>query len=60
MFEKIIQFFKEARVELKKVVWPSKKEVGKGTLIVIGVSVVTAVYLGLLDLIFGYLLKLAI
>lgn len=57
MFDKITTFFKEARVELKKVVWPTRKEVGKGTLIVIFVSIATAIFLGVLDLMFGGIIK---
>ncbi len=60
MFERIVNFIKEARVELKKVVWPTKKEVWKGTLTVIFVSVATAIYLGVLDLVFENILKIVI
>ena len=45
----IFRYFKESKDELKKVTWPSRKEAIKHTLIVIGVSVFVAVFLGLAD-----------
>ena len=48
---KIVDYFKESRHELKKVVWPSRKETIKHTLIVIGVSLAVAAFLGLADFI---------
>ena len=50
---KIISFVKEARAELKKVSWPSKDQTIKYTGIVIGVSLATALFLGVLDLLFS-------
>ncbi|XOU95063.1 MAG: preprotein translocase subunit SecE [Candidatus Kerfeldbacteria bacterium] len=49
MPNKLISYFKESKEELKKVVWPSKKETIKYTILVIGISFVTAVFLGALD-----------
>ena len=46
---RIIQFLKEVRVELAKVVWPSRREAFKITGIVILFSVFVAVFLGLVD-----------
>ena len=54
---KIVTFLKEARLEMKKVNWPTKKETIRYTLIVIGVSVVVAIFLGALDFIFTTLLN---
>lgn len=54
---KLISYLKEVRLEIKKVNWPSKKETIRYTLIVIGVSVIVAVYLGGLDFIFMTLLN---
>lgn len=51
-----IQYLKDSRTELKKVAWPTKKEVLRHSMIVIGVSLFVAVFLGLVD----YLLNLAI
>ncbi|MFA6391151.1 MAG: preprotein translocase subunit SecE [Patescibacteria group bacterium] len=46
---KIFRYFKESKDELRKVTWPSRKEAIKHTLIVIGVSVSVALFLGLAD-----------
>jgi len=54
---KITTFLKEVRLEMKKVNWPSRQETIQYTLIVIGVSVVVAIYLGGLDFIFSFLLN---
>lgn len=57
---KIITFIKEAKIELFKVNWPSKKQTLNYTLIVIGVSLAVAAFLGSLDYVFSYLLKVFI
>jgi preprotein translocase subunit SecE len=57
MLNKIITFVKEARIELGKVNWPSKRQTVNYTLIVIGVSLVVAAFLGGLDYIFSTLMK---
>ena len=50
--DKIITFLKEVRVELAKVSWPTKSQTTLYTLVVIGISLFMAVFLGLMD--FGY------
>ncbi len=50
--EKLIQFLKEVRVELAKVSWPTRNQTVLYTLVVIGISLFFAAFLGLLD--FGY------
>ena len=49
---KLIQFLKEVRLELKKVSWPSRKELVGSTTLVIVVSVLAGLFLGLLDIVF--------
>ena len=51
---KIITFFKEARRELGKVVWPSRREIVVHTIVVISISLVMAVVFGVLDLVFTF------
>lgn len=51
---KIITFLKEVKVELKKVNWPTRKQAIKYTLIVIGTSIVVAIFLGGLDFLFTW------
>lgn len=52
---RIVTFLKEVKVELKKVNWPTRKQTIKYTLIVIGVSLAVAVFLGGLDFFFTWL-----
>lgn len=46
---KIIQFFRDVRVEMTKVVWPTRREAVKITLIVIAFSLGVAAFLGAID-----------
>ena len=55
--QKINLFFKEVWVEMKRVSWLSQKDVVRYTLIVIGVTIVAAVFLGGLDYIFTTVIK---
>lgn len=57
MSNKALTFVKEAKEELTKVNWLTKKQTINYTLIVIGLSVVVAIFLGGLDYIFSYILK---
>lgn len=53
----ITQFLKEAKAELLKVNWPSKNQTINYTLIVIGISIAIAIFLGGLDYFFEYLIR---
>jgi preprotein translocase subunit SecE len=55
--KKILSFLKEVRLEIKKVNWPPKREIFKDTLIVIGVSLALAIFLGGLDFLFTTILN---
>ena len=57
MANKAVTFLKEAKTELLKVNWPSKPQIINYTLIIIGISLVVAIFLGGLDYFFRYLLK---
>jgi preprotein translocase subunit SecE len=54
---KAITFIKEARGELKKVNWPTRAQTIKYTAQVIGISVAVAIFLGILDYYFEYILR---
>lgn len=54
---KASSFLKEVRTEVKKVSWPTRQEVFNYTLIVIISSVVVAMFLGGLDIVFQKSLK---
>ena len=47
---KLIKFLKEVKIELVKVSWPKKEELWQSTLIVIVVSLMMAVFVGVVDL----------
>ncbi len=47
-----VSFVKEAVDELKKVVWPTRQEVMRLTLVVITVSLIVGLFLGGLDFVF--------
>ncbi len=49
MINKLVSYIKESKEELKKVTWPTRKETIKHTLIVVGVCVAVAAFLGLAD-----------
>jgi len=46
---------KSARVELRKVVWPTKTEANQTTLLVLGVVLVAALILTLIDSVLGWI-----
>lgn len=49
---KLANYIKASFLEMKKVTWPSKKETADYTVLVIGVSLAVAAFLGGLDFIF--------
>jgi preprotein translocase subunit SecE len=53
-------FFSEVRNELKKVTWPSRKEVYSTTLVVIATSILFGFYLWGLDLVFSRAMSLVL
>jgi preprotein translocase subunit SecE len=57
IFDKIISFFKEVRLETKKVNWPTRKETIKYTVATLAITIVIAVFLGGLDFIFTTVLN---
>ena len=59
-FSRIGKYFKDTKSELKKVVWPSKKQVRINTITVLVVVLIAAVVLVVLDLVFGGVIHLLI
>jgi len=57
---KLINYIKESIEEMKKVTWPTRKETYNYTVLVIGISVATAAFLGLIDYIFNFGFKFII
>ncbi|PIS41224.1 MAG: preprotein translocase subunit SecE [Candidatus Kerfeldbacteria bacterium CG08_land_8_20_14_0_20_42_7] len=50
----LFTYTKQSKDELKKVIWPSRKEVVRSTMLVIGISIFVALFLGLLDIGLSY------
>lgn len=48
--QELKEFFEEAKVELKKITWPSRKEAQATSIAVLVLTVVMAVFLGLTDM----------
>lgn len=57
-FNKIGNFIKEAMAELKKVIWPTKKELKNSTVVVITTIVIASIFIGLVDIFFTKVLTL--
>ena len=55
-----VKFLVQVREELKKVIWPTRKELIRMTITVIAVSLLVGVYIGLLDYGFAKLVELVI
>ncbi|MDE2071457.1 MAG: preprotein translocase subunit SecE [Patescibacteria group bacterium] len=53
----MFNYFKEVRAEMRHVSWPTRRMVVAYTAVVIGVSLATAAYLGLLDYVFANIIK---
>jgi preprotein translocase subunit SecE len=60
MANKLVNYIRESRDELKKVIWPSRRETTKYTMLVIGISLGVAAFLGAADLGLNYVLGLVI
>lgn len=56
--ERIINYIKETRTEVKYVNWPSRQTTLRYTLMVIGISAGIAIFLGSFDILFTYLVNL--
>lgn len=60
MIKALVNYFKAVKGELLKVSWPTKEETVRLTLVVIVLSVIFASFIGLLDLLFTYLVKMVV
>lgn len=52
-----IEFLREARVELSRVNWPTRKQVIDFTILVVAISIAVAIFLGGLDFLFSFLVE---
>ena len=53
LLHSFLKFIREVRSEMKSVTWPSKDDLKEGTTVVIIMSAIVAVFLSLVDFIFG-------
>lgn len=58
LWPKAKQFFREVRVELKKVTWPSRKETIASTSVVLITVILVSFFLGIVDLGLSRLIKI--
>jgi preprotein translocase subunit SecE len=56
IISKITNYLRESIAELKKVTWPTKKQTINYTLIIIGISLALAAFIGIID----YILTLGV
>ncbi len=56
----LITYLKETKAELKFVKWPSQKQTVIYTALVVLISILTAIYLGVFDLLFNKMMGLII
>ena len=60
IYQRAIQFLREAKVELKKVTWPTRKETMGSTAVVLILVMILSVFLGMVDSGFTKLITLLI
>ncbi len=56
-YQRVIPFLKEVRAEIKKVTWPSRKEIYSTTIVVILATIFFGFYLYFMDIIFSFVIK---
>ena len=56
--QKTLEFMRDSQVEVRKVVWPTRKETAQTTMVVMAMVVVIAIFLWLLDMILLWAVRL--
>ncbi len=59
-YKTVVQFLRDVRIEMKKVIWPSRQEVINYTVVVLVTVAVVSTYILVLDLALSRLLNLII
>lgn len=57
IIQNVTQFLKDAKVELKKVTWPTPKQTLASTAVVIIIVFIVSIYLGIIDFVLAKLVK---
>ena len=58
IWQRAIDFLREVKSELRKVVWPPRKQVMTSTIVVLVLVIIAASFLGLVDFILARIVKL--
>ncbi len=53
VFQRMFKFFKETKSELKKVTWPTFKQIVNNSLVVIASIILVCIFLAIIDTIFS-------
>jgi preprotein translocase subunit SecE len=57
---RLVEYFRETRAELRKVVWPTREEAINLTAIVVGTLIAMSIFLGAVDYFFQALIRFLI
>jgi len=57
MWEKVLQFFREVKTELKKVTWPPRKEAVASTVVILVIVFIIALFLFVVDQGLSFLIR---
>ena len=60
LFQRAMQFLREVQAELRKVVWPNRKQTAGSTVVVIVLVFVVAMFLGLVDVTLSKLVQVVL
>ncbi len=60
MFDKTMQFLRESYAELKRVTWPTRKEITGSTLVVFIVVGIIMVFIAVFDLLLTFLVRMIV
>ncbi|MBP7058659.1 preprotein translocase subunit SecE [Candidatus Gracilibacteria bacterium] len=55
--DKALQFLSQAKAELKKVTWPTRKQTLASTAVVMVIVAIMAIYLGMVDFVLAKIVK---
>ncbi|MBW2219338.1 MAG: preprotein translocase subunit SecE [Deltaproteobacteria bacterium] len=58
--ENTLQFFREVKIELKKVTWPSRNQTIGSTVVVIMLVIIISLFLGLVDISLSNLVRVVL
>lgn len=60
LIDRITEYLKDTRGELRKTTWPTREQATNLTLIVLAVTIVMAAFLGALDFVFAQVIRLIV